>query len=77
MQRTKKMRLKLLRQINNYTQADIAKILHCRQNTYSQYETRTRYISIDSLKVLAEFYNTSIDFLVDFTDEKSPYPRKK
>lgn len=71
------MRLKILRQMNNYTQADIAKILHCRQNTYSQYETHSRYISIDSLKILAEFYNTSIDFLVDFTDEKSPYPRKK
>ena len=71
------MRLKDLRKINNYTQADIAKVLHCRQNTYSQYETATRYISIDSLKTLAEFYNTSIDFLVDFTDEKLPYPRKK
>ena len=71
------MRLKDLRKNNNYTQADIAKVLHCKQNTYSQYETSSRYISIDSLKILAEFYNTSIDFLVEFTDEKLPYPRKK
>lgn len=63
--------------MNNYTQKEIAKMLNCQQNTYSQYETCNRDIPIDSLKILAEFYKTSIDFLVGFTDEPSAYPRKK
>jgi transcriptional regulator with XRE-family HTH domain len=71
------MRLRTLRRTYNYTQADIAKVLHCKQNTYSQYETTTRCIPIDALKLLAELYETSIDFLVDFTDVSIPYPRKK
>jgi transcriptional regulator with XRE-family HTH domain len=71
------MRLKALRRTYNYTQADIAKVLNCRQNTYSQYETTKRCIPIDALKNLAELYQTSIDFLVDFTDVQIPYPRKK
>ena len=29
------------------------------------------------LKKLALFYNTSVDYLLDLTDEPKPYPRKK
>ena len=71
------MRLRQLRVSNNYTQKDLASILNCKPNTYSQYETTKRTIPIDSLKILAEIYETSIDFLVDFTDVKTPYPRKE
>lgn len=71
------MRLRHLRLNYDYTQKDLAEMLHCRQNTYSQYETTNRTIPIDSLKTLANIYKTSIDFLVDFTDEETPYPRKK
>lgn len=71
------MRLRHLRLSYDYTQKDLANILHCRQNTYSQYETTSRIIPIDSLKILADLYETSIDFLVDYTDVKTPYPRKK
>ncbi len=71
------MRLRSLRLSHDYTQQYLADILHCRQNTYSQYETTNRTIPVDSLKVLANLYQTSIDFLVDFTDISIPYPRKK
>lgn len=71
------MRLRSLRLSHDYTQKYLADILHCRQNTYSQYETTNRTIPVDSLKVLANLYQTSIDFLVDFTDISIPYPRKK
>lgn len=71
------MRLKALRTMHNCTQEEIAEKLNCGQNTYSQYETYNRCIPIDALKVLAEFYNTSIDFLVGFTDEPIAYPHKK
>jgi len=70
------MRLKSLREDNDITQATIAKILNCKQNTYQQYESEKRQIPIDALKKLAKFYNTSIDYLVEMTDEKKPYSNK-
>ncbi len=70
------MRLKSLREDNDITQATIAKILNCKQNTYQQYEAEKRQIPIDALKKLAKFYNTSIDYLVEMTDEKKPYSNK-
>ena len=70
------MRLKDLREDNDFTQKEIANILNCKQNTYQQYEAEKRQIPIDALKKLAIQYNTSIDYIVDLTDEKKPYKRK-
>ena len=46
------------------------------QNGYSQYETDTNKIPVEVLKKLAIFYNTSIDHLVELTDEKSNIKEK-
>ena len=70
-------RLKDLREDNDYTQSYVAKFLNCKQNTYQQYETEKRQIPIESLKRLALFYNTSIDYILELTDEPQPYQRKK
>lgn len=67
------MRLRDLREDKDLTQEELAKILNCRQNTYHQYESEKRQIPIDSLKKLAIFYNTSIDYIVGLTDEPKPY----
>ena len=71
------LRIKDLREDNDYTQEEIAQLLNCKQNTYQQYESEKRQIPIDSLKKLAEFYKTSLDYLTCFTDEIKPYPRRK
>ena len=71
------LRLKDLREDNDYTQTEIANILNCKQNTYQQYESEKRQIPLDTLKKLATLYKTSIDYIVRFTDEKKPYPRIK
>ena len=71
------LRIKDLREDNDYTQEDIAQLLNCKQNTYQQYESEKRQIPIDALKKLAELYKTSLDYLTCFTDEIKPYPRKK
>lgn len=71
------LRLKDLREDNDYTQEEIAKILNCKQNTYQQYESEKRQIPIELLKKLAILYKTSLDYITDFTDETKPYPRKK
>ncbi|HIR18820.1 MAG TPA: helix-turn-helix transcriptional regulator, partial [Candidatus Pelethomonas intestinigallinarum] len=41
------------------------------------YELGKVNIPIPLLKKLALFFNTSIDYLLDMTNEKKPYPRKK
>lgn len=64
------MRLKDLREDNDITQAEIAEILNIRQNTYSQYENQKRDIPISLLWKLADYYDTSIDYLIGRTDKK-------
>lgn len=71
------MRLKNIREDKDITQTEIAKLLNCKQNTYQQYESGKRQIPIDSLIKLAKFYNTSVDYLLEVTDEPTPYPTSK
>lgn len=69
-------RLRNLREDKDLTQSEMANMLGVTQTTYSRYENDVLEPSIDILKDLALFYDTSIDYLVEFTDEKSCYPRK-
>ena len=71
------MRIRDLREDNDLTQQQVAEYLNIRQNTYSQYETGSRQIPIDIIKALAALYKTSTDYLLEITDCKKPYPRKK
>lgn len=71
------MRLKSIREDRDITQSQIAELLNCKQNTYQQYESGKRQIPLEALKKLAYFYNTSIDYLLEITDEIKPYPKKK
>ena len=48
-----------------------------KQQQYSRYETDENEITVSLLKRLAEFYNTSTDYILRLTDEKKPYPEKK
>lgn len=70
------MKLKDLREEKDLTQEEIANILNCKQNTYYQYENGKRQIPIEALKKLAIFYNTSIDYIVELTEDMRPYKRK-
>lgn len=60
--------LKSTRVDRDIKQKDIAKILNVSQNTYSQYETGTIALTAEVLIKLADFYNVSIDYLLDRTD---------
>ena len=55
-------RIRDLREDKDLTQTDIANLLN---------------IPVSVLNKLADFYKTSIDYLVGRTDEKKPYPRGK
>ena len=62
-----------LREDSNLTQEYLAKILGCSQAAYSYYEIGKRDIPTDILIKLANFYNVSIDYLLDQTNNKNRY----
>ncbi len=71
------MRLRDLREDHDLTQTELANYLHLQQNTYSQYENGQRQIPIEALIALARFYKTSVDYILELTDEPKPYPMGK
>ena len=64
------MRLRDLREDGDFTQKEIADVLHIRQNTYSQYENGQRQIPIEFLIRLANFYGVSTDYILELTSVK-------
>lgn len=64
------MRLRDLREDNDITQSQISSVLNIKQNTYSQYENGKRQMPLELLWKLADYYNTSIDYLVGRTNTK-------
>lgn len=69
-------RIKDLRTDKDLLQKDLAKILDITQRNYSYFETGKSDIPTDILIRLADFYNTSIDYILGRTNEIKPYPRK-
>lgn len=63
-------RLKDLRQDNDLKQKDIAKVLNISQRGYSHYETGNNNIPTEILIRLADYYGTSVDYLLGRTDIK-------
>ena len=43
----------------------------------SQYELSVLNYPVDALIRLADFYHSSVDYLLGLTDEAAPYPRRK
>lgn len=68
-------RLKELRKSVGLYQKDISKTLNMSQTGYSQYEVETNDLPTEILKKLAEYYNTSIDYLLCITDIKNEYAK--
>ena len=66
-------RLRDLREDRDLTQAQMAEMLKIHQTTYSDYEIGNLNVPIDVLIKLAKFYNTSIDYLAELTDNPTPY----
>ena len=66
-----------LREDSDLLQRDLAEYLQCSQVCYSHYEMGKRAIPTDVLIKLADFYHTSIDYLLGRTDEKQAYPASK
>ena len=68
-------RLREIREDRDLYQKDIAKYLNTDQSNYSKYELEKINIPVSVLHMLADYYDTSIDYLLYRTDERKPYKK--
>jgi len=69
-------RIRTLREDRDLTQTEVARLLSIGQKTYSDYELGKTRIPLDSMLVLAKYYDVSMDYLCGASDVKTAYPRK-
>lgn len=62
-------RMRELREEKGLTQTELAKYLEVTQKTYSRYENDERLIPLEKLILLADFYQTTLDYLVGRSDQ--------
>ena len=66
-------RIRALREDNDLKQYQIAELLHIGQKTYSDYELGRLNVPAEVLGKLADFYKTSVDYIMGRTDNMKPY----
>lgn len=69
-------RIKDLREDSELSQREIANVLNCSQQAYSNYENGQRDIPTSVLIQLAHIYKTSVDYLLGLTNIREPYPKE-
>lgn len=69
-------RIKNLREDNDLTQQQVADKLFITRSAYSNYENGSRAFPLEILCGLADIYGTSVDYLINRTNTKKPYPKK-
>lgn len=68
-------RIRELREDNDKTQKEVAKLLQTTQQFYYKYEKGIIPLTLERAEKLAIIYNTSVDYIIGLTNEKKPYPR--
>ena len=68
-------RIRDLREDNDMNQTEFARILGMSQTGYSKYETGENDVPTAILIEMADYYNTSTDYILGLTNVKEPYPR--
>ena len=68
-------RLKEIRLDRDLLQRDVAEAIGIKRQQYSEYEIGKRLKPINYLADLADYYDTSIDYLLSKTVERKPYPK--
>ncbi|MCI8336588.1 MAG: helix-turn-helix transcriptional regulator [Peptococcaceae bacterium] len=69
-------RIRDLREDHDLSQEQLAQYLNVHQTTYSSYEIGRLDVPVDVMGKLADFYGTSVDYLMGRTFEMKPYPKK-
>ena len=63
-------RIKDLRDDADLTQTELSKHLNLSKRSYSHYENGTRSFPLDVMISIADFYDVSIDYLLERTNNK-------
>ena len=63
-----------LKEEKDLKQRKVAEALNISRSTYANYEIGTNKIPIEILAKLAKYYNTSVDYIIGLTNERTPYP---
>lgn len=69
-------RLRSLREDHDLTQEECAKLAFISKNSYIRYENGERTPPLDTVKVFAEYYKVSIDYIACLTNISQPYKRR-
>lgn len=69
-------RIRALREDKDKSQVEVAALLGVGQRTYCDYELGKTRIPVDSLMILAKFYNVSMDYICGLSDTRTPFPHK-
>lgn len=69
-------RIRDLREDHDLNQTAVAKMLGMSQTGYSKYETGENDVPTQVLIRLAEFYNTSVDYILGQTDDPLRYEQR-
>ena len=62
-------RIRDLREDRDLTQKQVASILNCSQQVYSNYELGQRDLPTDILIKLSSLYNVSVDYILEISDD--------
>jgi len=69
--------LKALRKEYNISQQQLANIIGVSQQSINKYENHNVEPDIETLKAIATFFNTTIDFLVGFDESKTAFTKEE
>ena len=66
-------RIRDLREDRDLKQREVAALLNCSQQVYSNYELGQRDVPSETLIRLSRLYNVSVDYILGLTDEPKAY----
>ena len=72
-----KLRIRELREDRDLPQKTVAEYLLCGQSLYSKYERGERPLPLELADRLADYFDTSVDYLLSRTDQRESYPKSK
>ena len=69
-------RIRELREDLDKNQTEIARLLNVGQKTYSDYELGKTRIPLDSVIILARYYDVDMNYICGVSSTKNPFPKK-
>ncbi len=69
-------RIRELREDSLMTQQKVADLLNVGQRTYADYESGKTRIPVDSLMILAKYYDVSLDYITGASNKRTIYPQE-